>query len=149
MTWSGHWHGYGPWTGSRDAYGQEALRRPGAEQNSEQTRAFVASTLPPLMTGHWLLRQNQTAVERTWTRVVGAVTWLQSTYEANPPADRDDGGRAHIALEDKIEYAMDALPRGVDVCWVHYTKSQSLISFSVVCCLSHHHPGLPCPLPPA
>ncbi|MEW2067676.1 hypothetical protein [Streptomyces sp. NPDC007346] len=47
------------------------------------------------MTGHWLMRQNQTAVERTWTRVVGAVTWLKSTYEANPPGERDDGGRAY------------------------------------------------------
>ncbi|MFI7086969.1 hypothetical protein ACIBUR_25655 [Streptomyces anulatus] len=149
MTWSGHWHGYGPWTGSRDAYGQEALRRPGVELNSEQTRAFVAATLPPLMTGHWLMRQNQTATDRTWTRVVGAVTWLKSTYEANPPAERDDGGRAYVTLEHKIAHAMDSLPRGVDVCWVHYTKSQSLISFSVVCCLNHHHPGLPCPLPPA
>lgn len=67
MTWSGHWHGYGPWTGSRDAYGQEALRRPGVELNSEQTRAFVAATLPPLMTGRWLMRQNQTAADRIWT----------------------------------------------------------------------------------
>lgn len=65
------------------------------------------------------------------------------------PAERDDGGRAYVTLEHKITHAMDSLPRGVDVCWVHYTKSQSLISFSVVCCLNHHHPGLPCPLPPA
>ncbi|MEV7655306.1 hypothetical protein AB0O39_14155 [Streptomyces anulatus] len=67
MTRSGHWHGYGPRTGSRDAYGQEALRRPGVGLNSEQTRAFVAATLPPLMTGRWLMRQNQTAADRTWT----------------------------------------------------------------------------------
>lgn len=39
------------------------------------------------MTGHWLLRRDQTTVERTWTRAVGAVTWLQSAYEVNPPAD--------------------------------------------------------------
>ncbi|MFH9299087.1 hypothetical protein [Streptomyces sp. NPDC017520] len=54
------------------------------ELNSEQTRAFVASTLPPLMTGHWLMRQDQTAADGTWTHVVGAVTWLKSMYEAPP-----------------------------------------------------------------
>ncbi|KIF69788.1 hypothetical protein HY68_16295 [Streptomyces sp. AcH 505] len=148
MTWSGHWHGYGPWTGSRNAYGQEPLRRPGLEANSEQTRMFLASVLPPLMTGHWLMRRDQTAADRTWTTDGDAIGWLQATYEVNPPFERDDGGLAYIALEDKIAYATDSLHRGVDVCWVHYTKSSSLVSFSVVACPNHHHPHISCPLPP-
>ncbi|MFG2624789.1 hypothetical protein [Streptomyces sp. NPDC048473] len=76
------------------------------------------------------------------------MTWLQTMYESNPPFEREDGMQAYVCLEQKVTYAMDALPRGVDVCWVHYTKSSSLVSCSVVCCANHHHPNILCPLPP-
>ena len=93
MSWSGHWHGYGPWTGSRAEYGKEHLRRPGASPDDEQTRAFLAETLPPLMTGHALLRRNQAAPGRTWTTVRDAVDWLTNTYAGRPPGC-SKGGRS-------------------------------------------------------
>ncbi|MFI1885267.1 hypothetical protein [Streptomyces jumonjinensis] len=148
MNWAGHWHGYGPWTGTRDAYGQESLRRPGGRPDSEQTRSFVASTLPPMKTGHWLMRTDQTAAERTWTDALDAVTWLKTVHTTHQPFEREDRLRAYPDLHTKVAYAYDALPRGTDVVWVHYTKAQSLVSLSVVCCPSHFHPGIPCPLPP-
>ncbi|MEU8570465.1 hypothetical protein AB0C51_19315 [Streptomyces pathocidini] len=101
-----------------------------------------------MMTGHWLLRRSQTAADRTWTDVGDAMTWLKTTYESNPPFKRDDGKQAYAALDTKIVYAMDVLPRGVDVTWAHYTESSSLTSFTVVCCPNQFHPEIACPMPP-
>ncbi|MDT0341582.1 hypothetical protein [Streptomyces litchfieldiae] len=148
MSWSGHWHGYGPWIGTRDSYGAENLRRPGTSPNDEQTRVFLSQTLPPMQLGHWLMRRDQTAADRTWTEVTGAVNWLRESYDANPPMERDDGRQAYVDLDTKTRYAADSLPRGVDVSWVHYMRSQNLVSFSVVCCPHRFHPRTPCPLPP-
>ncbi|WP_255308148.1 hypothetical protein [Streptomyces marincola] len=147
-SWSGHWHGYGPWHGSRDAYGQEPLRRPGRGADDPRTQAFLASTLPPLMTGHWLLRRAQTARERTWDAVAGALGWLAETHAGAPPATRPDGGPSCLPLRARLAHARDVLPRGVDVAWVYYLASRNLVSYAVVCCPNRFHPALPCPLPP-
>jgi hypothetical protein len=98
MNWTGHWHGYGPWTGTRDEYGKEHLRRPGPSPDDEMTRAFMAEALPPLMTGHALLRRHQTAPERTWTAAQDAVGWLTTMYADRPPFERSDGLRAYAPL---------------------------------------------------
>lgn len=148
MSWSGHWHGYGPWIGGTDAYWRESLRRPGASPDDEQTKIFLAQTLPPMQVGHWLMRRSQTAVDRTWTEAAEAVAWLEKTYAANPPFQHEDGRQAYVDLDTKIRHAEDTLPRGVDVSWVHYAKSANLVSFSIVCCPNHFHPHIPCPLPP-
>ncbi|WP_230396181.1 hypothetical protein [Streptomyces blattellae] len=101
------------------------------------------------MTGHWLQKRGQAAAARTWTDVADAVEWLKQGYTDNPPAERTDGLRAYVGLDVKLAYAIDALPCGVDISWVHYTKSKSLFSASVVCCPNRFHPTLTCPLPPA
>ncbi|MDT0446755.1 hypothetical protein [Streptomyces johnsoniae] len=147
MNWAGHWRGYGPWVGSRDTYGKEHFRRPGLLPHDEQSRAFLAQAIPPMMTGHWLLRREETAAERTWTDADLAVRWLNKLYVEYPPFSRDDGKRAYTDLKTKLDYARDALPRGVDVAWVHYNRLSNLVSFSVVCCPNHFHPGIPCPRP--
>ncbi|MBT2445043.1 hypothetical protein J7E93_34135 [Streptomyces sp. ISL-36] len=147
-----HFHGYGPWIGSRDAYGAEGRRRPGLEPGDMQTREFLASSLPPMQVRHWLMRKDQTARERTWTSAAEAVAWLRRVYEENPPFIRDDSGRAYLSLEDKATAALEALSRGSDAVWVYYTKASSLASFSVVCCphrpFSTIDPIITCPLPP-
>ncbi|MER5771013.1 hypothetical protein [Streptomyces sp. NPDC001985] len=139
MNWSGHWHGYGPWTGSRDTYAQEALRRPGSHPEDPHTRAFIASPLPPMQTGHWLLRTGQTTPDRTWSALSQALAWLAEIHAAHPPHGRYPG------VDIKLAHARDALPRGTDVVWVHYTRTQHLVSLSVVCCPQRFHPGIPCP----
>ncbi|MEU9115759.1 hypothetical protein AB0D04_29265 [Streptomyces sp. NPDC048483] len=144
----GHWHGYGAWVGSGKEYGREGLRRPGRHPGDEQTRAFLASPLPPMMVGHWLLRRDQTAAERTWTRAVDAVSWLKGIYRENLPLDREDGRTAYCGLHVKTAYALDALPRGVDVTWAYWMTSGSLTSYSVVACPNRPHPDIACPLPP-
>jgi hypothetical protein len=145
QTWAGHWHGFGPWTGSGDTYKQEGRRRPGENWQDPQTRSFVTETLPPMKTGHWLMRGAQ--VTETWTSVEEAVAWLQARYAANPPLVREDGKAAYCSLEWKVEYALDVLPRGVDVTWCYWMQSRMLTSYSVVCCPNLHEYDLPCPLP--
>ncbi|WP_328434609.1 hypothetical protein [Streptomyces sp. NBC_00425] len=144
--WTGHWHGFGPWIGSGQSHKEESRRRPGQGARDPQTELFVRDKRPPMMTGHWLMKTDQVA--GTWTSVEDAVAWLQERYEAAPPMVRDDGKAAYVELPDKIRYALDVLPRGVDVTWCYWTQTRMLASYSVVCCrnLAQHH--LACPSPP-
>ncbi|MGW4201729.1 hypothetical protein [Streptomyces sp. NPDC004726] len=142
MTWQGHWHGYGPWTGAGTEYAKESNRRPGPHPGDEQTRAFLAAPIPPMMTGHWLLRRTQTSPDRTWTDPVAALDWLTDHYAANPPFT------GHTSHEVKTAHARECLPLGVDVTWAYWTNAGSLVSYSVVSCPNRHQPHIPCPLPP-
>ncbi|MFF3557141.1 hypothetical protein ACWD4V_07550 [Streptomyces tsukubensis] len=167
MSWSGHWHGCGPWIGPSKAYGQEGGRRPphpnGAPsvldlENKQQVdllnryreaaSEFQNGDVPPTMTGYWLMKKHLASGERTWSDLGAALAWLTKVYEANPPFERADGLKAYSSLEEKLEYAEDVLPRGVDVSWVHYLASENLASFSVVCCPNRFHPDIPCPFNP-
>jgi hypothetical protein len=148
MNWAGHWHGYGPWTGTRSELAQEDLRRPGTDPGDEQTRAFLASALPPMMTGHWLLRRNQVSADRTWTDVRDAITWLTYIWADKPPLDRPDGLSAYAPLEVMTAGAERDLSGGSDTVWAYYQRSGAYVSYEVVSCPSHpFHPGIPCPLP--
>ena len=148
MNWSGHWHGYGPWIGSRSEYGQEHLRRPGTSPGDEQTRMFMASTIPPIQTGHVLLRRHQAARDRTWTTVQEAVDWLTKNFNDRPPFERADGLGAYLSLASRIEGAEEYLPLGADTIWAYYTRSGAFMTFEVICCPSRLHPDILCPLPP-
>jgi hypothetical protein len=149
MSWDGHWHGYG-WAGNAAEYFKEAIRRPGpGGLNDAHTQMFVNSKVPPMMTGHWLMRRAQTSADCTWTDVCRTVDWLRRRYEENPPITRTDGGQAYVDVSVRIDYALDVLPRGVDVTWGYWTSSSTLASHSVVACANHFHPNIPCPLEPA
>ncbi|MEU3984857.1 hypothetical protein AB0F77_33150 [Streptomyces sp. NPDC026672] len=159
QTWTGHWHGYGPWAGSPTVYAKEGSRRPPhpvrpateanhATRYQEAAGEFATSSLPPLMSGHWLAKEGRTAADRTWTDVTDVVQWLERHYIDQPPFERTDGLRAYVGLEVKVAYAYDVLPRGVDVAWIHYTQSRNLFSASIVCFPNLFHPDLPCPLLP-
>ncbi|GGJ15385.1 hypothetical protein [Streptomyces brasiliensis] len=159
QTWAGHWHGFGPWVGPPSTYAKEGNRRPPhpvrpapeadhAGRYQEGAGEFATSSLPPLMSGHWLAKQGQTAADRTWTDVTDAVEWLKRHYNDQPPFERTDGLRSYGSLDGKIAYAYDVLPRGVDIAWVHYTQSRSLLPLSIVCCPNLFHPDLECPLLP-
>ncbi|WP_405616470.1 hypothetical protein [Streptomyces sp. NBC_01508] len=114
----------------------------------EAAAEFQDGTLPPLMTGHWLMKQSRAAADHTWTDVSDAVVWLSEHYSENPPFEREDGKRAYCGLDIKSKYAREVLPLGVDVSWVYYTQSQNLFSMQAICCPNQFHPELPCPLPP-
>lgn len=144
QNWAGHWHGFGPWIGSGDTYRQEGRRRPGEHPGDPQTRTFLEEKLPPMMTGHWLMRRRQVAA--TWTDVEEAVAWLKAQYATYSPLVREDGKAAYCSLEWKVECALDALPRGVDVTWGYWTQSRMLASYSVVACPNLFQQGIPCPV---
>jgi hypothetical protein len=149
MSWDGHWHGYG-WVGNAADYFKESTRRPGAGGVQDpHTQMFLGSKLPPMMTGHWLMRRAQTRTECTWTDARQAVDWLKQRYDAHPPLLRTDGGRAYVDVDVRIGYALDVLPRGVDVTWGYWTNPSTLASHSVVACSNHFHPHIPCPLEPS
>ncbi|WP_307783242.1 hypothetical protein [Streptomyces sp. MBT53] len=114
----------------------------------EAAAEFQNGSVPPLMTGHWLMKRSHAAAERTWTNAADAVTWLSKHYSENPPFEREDGRAAYIGLDGKIAYAHEVLPLGVDVSWVYYTQSKSMVAMQVISCPNHFHPDLACPLPP-
>lgn len=167
MSWSGHYHGYGPWIGTPESYHKEGNRRPphpdppaplatddklaerALARYREVAAEFPTSNLPPMMTGHWLLKRNQASVDRTWTDPAVALEWMTKHYLANPPFEREDGRQAYAGLGTKRDYATDVLPVGVDVTWAYYNRSGNIVSTSVVCCPNRHHPELACPLPPS
>jgi hypothetical protein len=167
MNWSGHWHGYGPWTGPPETYAKEGGRRPAhpngppavldpgdrrqqavLDRYREAAAEFTAGPLPPTMTGHWLMKTGQVSADRTWTDVSIALAWLEKSYQAAPPFDRSDGKAAYVGLNVKLAYASDVLPRGVDVSWAYYVPTKNLTAFAVVCCRNRHHPDVPCPSRP-
>lgn len=141
MDWSGHWHGFG-WTGFAASYFREFQRRPDELLSSTHSREFIASPLPPMMTGHWLLKSSQASRERTWTDPDGAMEWLCKQHEEIPPAQ----GLTYVPLESRILYWKERLPFGGDVTMSHWTSGNRLASFSVVCCPNRFHPDLACPL---
>ncbi|MET4923478.1 hypothetical protein P3L51_14110 [Streptomyces sp. PSRA5] len=94
------------------------------------------------------MRRTQTSPDRAWTDLPDALAWLKETHGANLPFEREDGKQAYLDLRTKVGYARDALGRGSDAVWVHYTKSSNLVSFSVVCCPQRFLPEIQCPLPP-
>ncbi len=143
--WNGHWHGFGPWTGSRDDFAKEGQRRPGPDPDDEQTQVFLANTMTPVQLGHWLLRRHQAAADRTWADVAGAGTWMSRVREANPA---DTSGGALLTVDEKVARQCESLRLGSDMCWGYYTATFSYVSFAVVCCPNRLFPAIPCPLPP-
>ncbi|WP_241740934.1 hypothetical protein [Streptomyces sp. L2] len=113
----------------------------------EVTAEFPTSVLPPLMSGHWLMKRSQASSDRTWADPAVALEWMTKHYLANPPYERDGGRQAYTGLEVSRAYVSDVLPLGVDVSWVYYNRSQNIVSICVVCCPNRHHPALACPLP--
>lgn len=147
MDWDGHWHGY-KWVGSGEDYFKEPLRRPTFD-NSEKYKEFLHRTLPPMMTGHWLLKKRQTSQQCTWTDEKLAVAWLEQQYDLHPPLGGADNRSTYVGLDVLVPAALDRLPRGVDVTWAHWLQaSRTFGSFSVVACANRFHPKIPCPLPP-
>lgn len=143
-----HWHGYGPWIGQHQLFGREHdhERRPGPQPGDVATAAFIRATSPPLETGHYLLRRDQTARERTWVNVQDALAWLAETYAQHPP----DAALSYIELADRLRWTREGLEGGADAMW-HMTASlgaNRVVCYSVICCPHRHHTRTPCPLPP-
>ncbi|WP_327031882.1 hypothetical protein [Micromonospora ureilytica] len=143
-----HWHAYDPWTGPHQFFGREhdPERRPGPSSGDVATAAFIRASSPPLENGHYLLRRDQTARERTWTDVQDALNWLTDRYAQHPP----DPTLSYVDQAARVEHSRAGLEGGSDAIW-HYTASLSanrVVVLAVICCPHRHHTRTPCPLPP-
>jgi hypothetical protein len=128
---------------------QDKKQQQALDRYREAASEFQNGSVPPLMPGHWLMKRNHAAADRTWTDATDAVEWLSKHYAENPPFEREDGKQAYSGLDSKMAHALESLSNGVDVCWVYYLQSQNLLSMQVVCCPNGFHPDLACPLPPS
>ncbi|WP_033347340.1 hypothetical protein [Kitasatospora aureofaciens] len=159
MDFSGHWHGYGPWIGTSSLYHTEYLRRPapfdtrdlkptrGGSLDPEHYIPFEQRTIPPMFTGHYLLRRPAGLADRTWKDPDSAVDWLTEIYRKHPPAQRANGSAVDCGLEAKAQHARTALAHGTDAVWCYYVTGDRLTSYAVVACPSlPFHPAIPCPL---
>ncbi|MFG2694357.1 hypothetical protein [Kitasatospora sp. NPDC048407] len=160
MTNSRHWHGYGPWIGRPEQYFGEYLRRPSPFDSAwhamvagmkgpdqEAHLPFEQRTVPPMQTGHYLLRRPSYLGKQTWPEPKEAAEWLANIYELHPPALRPDGGAVDCGLGAKVAHATMSLGSGVDVVWVHYLPGERMLCMAVVACPNRFHPGVPCPHP--
>ncbi|MFJ5921172.1 hypothetical protein ACIQF6_01065 [Kitasatospora sp. NPDC092948] len=160
MTDLAHFHGYGPWIGRPDQYHAEYLRRPAPfdatwqamvssmkSPDQEAHLPFEQRTIPPMQTGHWLLRRPPYLGRQTWAEPKEAAEWLAGMYDQYPPAQRTDGAPTDIGTAAKAGCATTALTHGTDVVWVHYLPGERMFSASVVACPNRFHPHTPCPYP--
>ncbi|WP_052390763.1 hypothetical protein [Streptomyces sp. NRRL B-24484] len=159
MDFSGHWHGYGPWIGTSALYHTEYLRRPqpidpatlkspkGQAFDAEHYKPFEQRTIPPMFTGHYLLRRPADLADRTWKDPDSAVEWLAGIYRRYLPAPRFDGGAVDCGLDAKTHHARTAIAHGTDSVWCYYITGDRLISYAVISCPNLPlHPEIPCPL---
>ncbi|MFC4115458.1 hypothetical protein [Nonomuraea zeae] len=128
-----HWHAY-QWTGSGADRADEAKRRPASPD-------FLTSALPPMRTGDWLLKP-ASRIAATFYEVREACEWLASEYR------RICGELLvfeRVTLDERVEYALHALPGGVDVLWGEWLRSGRFATIAMICCPNRHVPHS-CPI---
>ncbi|MET7339676.1 hypothetical protein [Nonomuraea sp. NPDC005650] len=128
-----HWHAY-QWTGNGADRANEAERRPASPD-------FPTSLLPPMRTGDWLAKP-ASRIAATFHEVSEAAEWLAAEYGKVCGALLLPEG---IPLEDRLGYACDALPRGVDVQWGEWLQGARFAGIGVICC-PNRHVTHPCPI---
>lgn len=137
-----HWHGY-EWAGSPTELREDNRRRP--SKIPAELPEFMSSAVPPIQTGHWLLRRRDAAASRTWTDVDDVVTWLTARYERNPPSAQ----LSYISLDERTATTRDGLLHGVDAWWEYYTGGMGVFVAAAICCPHAHLRALLCPMPPS
>ncbi|GAA3068970.1 hypothetical protein [Streptomyces glomeratus] len=159
-----HHHGY-LWTGPKERFDQEALRRPPhpepppapvsdedvkAEQLLKRYREVVAefptSDLPPIETAYWLIKP-RSLVRGTWGEAKEAASWLGERLAEYAPrfASERDGDTTRLAR--LVNAAAEQLHSGADVSYGFYLERPSYLSLAVVTCSPNRaNAELPCPV---
>ncbi|MFJ3800211.1 hypothetical protein ACIPSJ_28520 [Streptomyces sp. NPDC090088] len=153
-----HHHGY-LWTGPKDRFDQEALRRPPhPEEPSPGSRPeliqryrevageFLTSDLPPLETAYWLIKP-RSLVRGTWEEAKVAASWLGERLAEYAPRFASDRGRDPTRLARQVNAAAEQLQSGADVSYGFYLERPSYLSLAVVTCSPNRaNAELACPV---
>jgi hypothetical protein len=153
-----HHHGY-LWTGPKERFDQEALRRPPhpqpppagsrpelIERYREVAAGFPVSDLPPLETAYWLVKP-RSAVRGTWQESKEAASWLGERLAEYPPRFAAEGDRDSTRLTRLVNAADGRLRSGADVAYGFYLERSSYLSLAVVTCSPNRvNAALGCPV---
>ncbi|MEU1450743.1 hypothetical protein [Streptomyces avermitilis] len=154
-----HHHGY-LWTGLKQRFDQEALRRPPhadpppaggkpelIQRYREVATEFPTSDLPPLETALWLMKP-RSVVRGTWEEPKEAAAWLGERLAEYAPRFDSDAERDAIRLVLFVNTATERLSWGGDVSLGFYLERPSYLSLALVTCSPNREaPDLPCPAP--
>ncbi|MFM9447229.1 hypothetical protein [Streptomyces acidiscabies] len=153
-----HHHGY-LWTGPKQRFDQEALRRPPhpqpppAESRPELIQRyrdvaadFPTIDLPPLETAYWLIKP-RSMVRGTWDEPKEAATWLGERLAEYAPRFDSDRDRDAARLATLVDSVAERLDSGADVSLGFYLERPSYLSVAVVTCSPNRsNPELACPV---
>ncbi|MFI1355234.1 hypothetical protein ACH4TV_16930 [Streptomyces sp. NPDC020898] len=152
-----HHHGY-LWTGPKERFDQEALRRPPhpepppagsrpeqIQRYREVAAEFPVVDLPPLETAYWLIKP-ASLVRGTWDEAKEAAAWLGERLAEYAPRFAFEGDRDITRLATLINSAAARLCSGADVSLGVYLDRPSYLSLAVVTCSPNRaRPELACP----
>lgn len=140
-----HHHGY-LWTGPKERFDQEALRRPPhpeppppgsrpelIQRYREVAAEFPVVDLPPLETAYWLIKP-RSLVRGTWGEAKQAAAWFGERLAEYAPRfafERDCDASSLAAL---VNSAVERLDAGADVSAGVYLERPSYLSLAVVTC---------------
>ncbi|KUN98219.1 hypothetical protein [Streptomyces caeruleatus] len=152
-----HHHGY-LWTGPKQRFDQEALRRPPhpepppagskpelIQRYREVAAEFPTSDLPPLETAYWLIKP-RSLVRGTWDEPKEAAAWLGERLSEYAPRFASEAERDTTYLTLLVNSAAERLGEGGDVSHGFYLERPSYLSLTVVTCSPNRSkPELACP----
>ncbi|MEV0640185.1 hypothetical protein AB0I77_35680 [Streptomyces sp. NPDC050619] len=154
-----HHHGY-LWTGPKQRFDQEALRRPPhpeppppgsrpelIQRYREVVAEFPTSDLPPLETAFWLMKPDS-VIRGTWEEPKEAAAWLGERLAEYAPRFSSEAERDTAKPALLVHSAAERLEWGGDVSLGFYLDRPSYLSLALVTCSPNRAaPDLPCPAP--
>ncbi|GGS41166.1 hypothetical protein AB0E75_30370 [Streptomyces griseoviridis] len=159
-----HHHGY-LWTGPKERFDNEALRRPPhpepppAPVSDEDTKAeqllkryrevvaeFPTSDLPPIETAYWLIKP-RSLVRGTWNEAKEAAAWIGERLAEYAPRFASERDRDTTSLVQLVNSMAERLKSGTDVSLGFYLERPSYLSLAVATCSPNRTmPELACPV---
>ncbi|MEV0640005.1 hypothetical protein AB0I77_34710 [Streptomyces sp. NPDC050619] len=153
-----HHHGY-LWTGSKQRFDEEALRRPPhpdpppasskpelIHRYREVAAEFPVVDLPPLETAYWLIKP-RTLVRGTWDEPKEAAAWLGERLDEYAPRFTSEAERDTARVARLVNSVVERLGCGGDVSLGLYLERPSYLSLALVTCSPNRAvPELACPL---
>jgi hypothetical protein len=153
-----HHHAY-LWTGPKERFDHEALRRPPRpepppagsrpeliQRYREVAAEFPTSDLPPLETAYWLIKP-PSLVRGTWEEPEDAASWLGEKLAEYAPRFASARDRDTTRLTMLVDSAAEQLDSGADVSFGFYLERPAYLSLAVVTCSPNRSkPELACPV---